>query len=535
MDVAAQSLRDASLSILAPIRLQSVPGGNYAGAMSDPDPGRLLETILPQNPWLEVHTTRLPEVLAPPTERALVAKLTEGLLEGSATPYPVLMGARRVGKTSMMYQVVSRLLASGVSPRRICWMRLDHPMLMNQPLGDLVRGTGFVRKASADEPHFLFLDEVSWAGDWDRWLKTFSEEEWPVRLIATSSSTAINKERPLESSVGHWQELDVPPWTFSEYLAREGVGEPVIAQDNLGATFEHEIEDLHPILGLDAYMRRYLVMGAFPGALPSGGVGDDLAGVLQSQDRLRRETIEQALYRDIPHAFGVHEPVQLERLLHLLAAQATGVLSPTRLASELGLTQPTIDKYIAYFQRSFLLFTLSNYSLLEDSTVDLADATLEMTQGGTVVHRRGRMLYFTDGGLRNAVLQSGAAVLRDDRVLEGLRENAVASHLHALARQEGGRLFHWRKGKARVSFVYDHPDSPLAFEVAQTTMHDTSSLKEFQRVFPRFQNCCYLVTPNAVAASPQDSPAGIGRIGLAPLLQIIGAQFEQAFSRRLQH
>jgi predicted AAA+ superfamily ATPase len=503
--------------------------------MPDSDPGRILETILPQNPWLEVARSRLPEVLAPAHERGLVEKLCGRLVDGSATPYSLLMGARRVGKTSIMYQVVSRLLASGVSPRRICWMRLDHPVLMRKPLGELVRGTGFLRKATADEPNYLFLDEVAWSGDWDRWLKTFSEEKWPIRLIATSSSTAINKDRPVESGVGHWQEFDVPPWMFSEHLAREGLGQPVAPGANLGEALEREIEDLHPMLGLDSTLRRYLVIGAFPEVLYGRSEGDDLADVLRSQDLLRRGAIEQAIYRDIPHAFGVQEPAHLEKLLCVLASLERGVLSPTRLASELGLTQPTIDKYIAYFRRAFLLFTLSNYSQLEESTLDLGDSTLEMLQEGGSVHRRGRKLYFADGGLRNAVLQTGVGLLRSDRELESLRENAVAAHLHALSRQDGGRLFHWRKGKVQVSFVYDHAEAPLAFEVAHTTMHDTTGLKEFQRQFPRFQNRCYLVSPNAVAQSAQDSPGGIGRIGLAPLLQIVGAQVEHAFSQRLAH
>lgn len=520
--------------MLVGARLQSVPAGIYAGPMSELDPARVLETILPQNPWLEVHRAKLPESLAPSVERGFVEQLTQWLVDGPATPYSLLLGPRRVGKTSVMYQVVSRLLGRGVSPRRICWMRLDHPMLMEKQLGELVRGTGFLRKASAEEPHFLFLDEVSWSADWDRWLKTFSEEQWPVRLIASSSSTTIHRDRPLESGVGHWQEFDIPPWLFSEFLAGEDVGETVSAGVNLAATLDREIAELHPILGLDSYLRRYLLMGAFPEVLHSPASGDELEDVLNSQDRLRRQAIEQAVYRDIPHAFGVQEPVQLERLLHLLAAQESGVLSPTRLAAELGLTQPTIDKYIAYFRRAFLLFSLSNYSQLEDSTLDLRDNTLEMTMGGGSVHRRGRKVYFADGSLRNAILQTGAGLLRNDRQFGSLCENAVASHLHALARQAGGRLFHWRKGKFRVGFVYDHPEAPLAFEFSQTTVYDTSSFGEFQELFPRFQECCYMVSPNAVAVAPSESPTGVGRIGLAALLQIVGAQAEAALARRLQ-
>jgi len=506
------------------VPLQSEEKNRYSSAMSAPDPGRFLEAIVHQNPWLETGDQGLPRVLAPQSERSLVAALARTIQGEKATPFPLLLGPRQVGKSSVMYQVITRLLKSGVSPRRICWMRLDHPLLMGRDLGELVKGSGFLRKATKEEPHFFFLDEVTWAGDWDQWLKTFSSEEWPVRILASSSSTAIHKHRPVESGTGHWSEVDVPPWLFSEYLRHEQVGDDIQPAPTLGETLEQEIAELHPILGLDNYLRRFLLMGAFPETATRPSSGELLSDLLRSQEILRSQTIERSLYRDVPHAFGVQEPAQLERLLHLLASQPSGVLSPTRLAAELGLTQPTIDKYLAYLQRAFLVFTLSNYSMFEDSTV-------AASQAGSI-QRRGRKLYFIDGALRNATTQRGVGLLRDDRELRKLMENAVASHLLALARQEGGRLFHWRKGKVEVGLVYDHPKSPLAFEIGESSMHDTAGLRAFQKRFTRFAERCYIVSPAAVAAGASDSPDGIGRIGIAPLLQIIGAQVEQALGNR---
>ena len=495
--------------------------------MSAPEPGRFLEAIVHQNPWLETGGQALPKVLAPETERRLVEALAQAIQREQATPFPMLLGPRRVGKSSVMHQVVAKLLAAGVSPRRICWMRLDHPLLMGRDLGDLVKGSGFLRKATKEEPHFFFLDEVTWSGDWDQWLKTFSTEQWPVRILASSSSTAIHKHRPVESGAGHWVEVDLPPWLFSEYLRHQDVGGDVSPVATLAETLEQEIADLHPILGLDNYLRRFLLMGAFPETATCPSSDQLLSDLLHAQEVLRSQSIERSLYRDVPHAFGVQEPAQLERLLHLLASQPSGVLSPTRLAAELGLTQPTIDKYLAYLQRAFLVFTLSNYSMFEDSTV-------AASQAGSI-QRRGRKLYFIDGALRNATIQRGAGLLRDDRELRKLMENAVASHLLALARQDGGRLFHWRKGKVEVGLIYDHPTSPLAFEVGESSMHDTAGLRAFQKRFTRFAGRCYIVSPAAVASSAADSPDGIGRIGIAPLLQIIGAQVEQALGNRFSN
>ena len=41
----------------------------------------------------------------------------------------VLTGTRRVGKTTIQYQMIDALLKKGVSPQKIVFISLDHPML----------------------------------------------------------------------------------------------------------------------------------------------------------------------------------------------------------------------------------------------------------------------------------------------------------------------------------------------------------------------------------------------------------------------
>ena len=41
----------------------------------------------------------------------------------------VLCGARRTGKTTIMYQAISELLQTGVSPKDILFVSFDHPLL----------------------------------------------------------------------------------------------------------------------------------------------------------------------------------------------------------------------------------------------------------------------------------------------------------------------------------------------------------------------------------------------------------------------
>jgi hypothetical protein len=97
-----------------------------------------------------------------------------------------------------------------------------------------------------------------------------------------------------------------------------------------------------------------------------------------------------------------------------------------------------------------------------------------------------------------------------------------------------GRLYHWREKNAEIDLVFDHPDQPLAFEIAMSGTHHRRGIAEFVARFPRFHGRCYLVAPDLDARQPQDSRGGaIGTLPLDLLLLAIGAQMEHDLATRL--
>ena len=134
----------------------------------------------------------------------------------------MILGPRRVGKTTVLYQTVRHLIGSGIAPGRIWWLRMDHPLLLEASLGDLARGMLRGSGADEDNPLFLMLDEVVYAANWDLWLKTFYDEDWPVRIAATSSGTAGLRKQRRESGVGRWEEHHLMPCQLDEFLGLLG-------------------------------------------------------------------------------------------------------------------------------------------------------------------------------------------------------------------------------------------------------------------------------------------------------------------------
>jgi predicted AAA+ superfamily ATPase len=491
--------------------------GKRSGPTWEPKPGDYGTVFQDQNPWHGDGS--VPSVWAPVVERPLAKVFWKGLVKPRHRRFEIVLGPRRVGKTTALFQTVRHLLQEGVPPHRLWWLRLDHPLLMRMPLDQLVKTVLTMGKASAKDPVFLFLDELTYAHDWDLWLKTFYDETWPVRIAGSSSSTAILRGQHKESGVGRWDERYMAPYLFTEYL--ELVGRPVAVpvRSNLGETIDACIEENLQVSNLVEHRRRYLLTGGFPELLLAKRepLMDEASLLLESQRTLRNDAVERAIYRDIQQAFGVENPMVLERLLYTLAGSVAGLLSPQGICQSLGnLSQPTFDRYLTYLEQSYLVFTLANYSGSEASR-----------------QKRGRKLYFVDGAVRNAALQRGLAPLNDPGEMGLLLENLAAGHLHALGHQTQVRLYHWRDKDSEVDLVYDHPDRPMAFEIGMSAGHSRKGLHAFIQRYPRFKNRCYLVAPTVAHARPSDTWDRIGTLPLDTLLVAAGAQAENELTSRL--
>lgn len=470
-----------------------------------------------QNPW---HIDGLvPGVLAPPVERALTRKLWAQVLADDPRRFHLILGPRRVGKTTAMYQTVRHLIQTGMSPERLWWLRMDHPVLLRESLGDLVRHVIEISGARPGHEAVLLLDELVYADQWDLWLKTFYDDRWPVRLVATSSATAALQGGRVESGVGRWTEHFLMPYLFSEYL--DLLGHP--GELKVGHTLAETLAGLPrtvPPSDLAKLRRRFLLVGGFPEliARDSGREAEpDVDRLLLSQQVLRTDAVERAIYKDIPQSFGIDHPMMLERLLYILAGQVTGVLSPSSICAELdNLSQPTLDRYVSYLEQTFLVFRLTNYSGNESS-----------------IQRRGRKIYFHDGAVRNAALQRGVAPLTDPAEMGLLLENLAAASVHTLALHEGTRLHHWRDGREEVDLILDHPTQPLAFEIGSSARHSARGLVALQERHRRFTGRCYLVTPDSPVRQPQESTEGVGSLPLDRLLVAVGRQAEKALDLTL--
>ena len=80
-----------------------------------------------------------------------------------------MSGARRTGKTTIMYQVISELLEKGVKTQNILFFTFDHPVILMTGVDSLL--SIYHNSISNYEEFWLFIDEVQFDKNWTYYLK----------------------------------------------------------------------------------------------------------------------------------------------------------------------------------------------------------------------------------------------------------------------------------------------------------------------------------------------------------------------------
>jgi predicted AAA+ superfamily ATPase len=187
----------------------------------------LEKTLRDSNPWWAGD--RIFGV--PETKRWAFNHVLNGLLSGPA-PVTVLRGPRQIGKTTLLNQVINRLLNEGVSPEcifRVQFDELPELMKLSQPIleltqwyADHILKKSFNKAAWEGMKVYIFFDEVQNLADWAPQLKHLVDLQ-PVRVAVTGSS-ALRIEAGRDSLAGRIATLEMGPLLLREIATLRNLG-----------------------------------------------------------------------------------------------------------------------------------------------------------------------------------------------------------------------------------------------------------------------------------------------------------------------
>lgn len=131
----------------------------------------------------------------------------------------IITGIRRSGKTFYAFQLIERLLASGVPRNRVFYFNFADDRLRPASatlLNDVVEEYWRQVPEARTQGCYLFLDEVQEAEGWQGFCQRTAEHE-RVTLVITGSSSKLSADGIATQFRGRSQEHAMFPLSFGEY------------------------------------------------------------------------------------------------------------------------------------------------------------------------------------------------------------------------------------------------------------------------------------------------------------------------------
>jgi predicted AAA+ superfamily ATPase len=405
---------------------------------------KILKVLLGFNPWW--NTGQIPKYLTKPVKRLAFYEANKIFYHPQIRREVILSGPRRVGKTTIMYQMMEEVLKSS-SAKQILYVSFDHPMLKLCNIGEII--DVFENNISNEtEDLFLFFDEIQYASDWDTWLKTLYDQHPKFKIVATGSASPIISTKMTESGVGRWTQIKVPTLSFYEYIDLIGISKPSlpngIKPTSLNQLEQKKLTELMVSLSpLQKHFHHYLLIGGFPEV----ALTQDISF---AQKIIREDVVDKVIKRDIVSLFNVRNVSEFEKIFLYLCMTSSNIVVQETIAKEVGVSRQTISNYL---------------ELLEQANLIYSSRPIELK--GKKVLKSKPKVYLADPAIRNAVLMLGEEVLTDPLEMGIIIETAVYKHIHTFFYSEHLDIGYFRDGKSQkeIDIVVSFPIGRILIEI----------------------------------------------------------------------
>ena len=137
-----------------------------------------------------------------------------------------IIGPRRVGKTTLIYQTINYLLEEkNIDKKRILLFSGDDPSLFFDDTDKLSDILEIYFNEILEEnitklksKVYIFIDEIHFIKNWQNYLKVYFDRKYNIKFIITGSSSIHLFKDANESLLGRIENIYVLPLTFNQFM-----------------------------------------------------------------------------------------------------------------------------------------------------------------------------------------------------------------------------------------------------------------------------------------------------------------------------
>ena len=319
----------------------------------------------------------------------------------------IVAGVRRAGKSTILLQVLRKLIDSGTPRENILYVNFEEPTFIPYLTVEFLLRIHdlYLERFNPRGRTYVVLDEVQLVPGWERFVRGLYDRDKDIKFYITGSSSKLLSKEYGTSLTGRIVSNEVFPLSFQEFLAFKEKEEMIERSRGKGSP------------ALRNLFNQYTRFGGFPQVVLTEEEKDKM--------QILKDYYTAVIEKDIIQRYQVRDIKKLKEFcLHLYANVATH-FSGYQAEKRQKISQPTANKFLEYAREVFLVQTTDYFSY-------------SFTEQKANPYK----VYAIDPGLYNAVS------FRFSENIGRIFENVVYLGL----RRKGEEIFYW-KGKGEVDFL----------------------------------------------------------------------------------
>jgi len=362
-------------------------------------------------------------------------KIETGFLR---VPIVALIGARQVGKTSLMKtfsEGKQTLFLNGQDAEiaalfeKLSTIEQYLKLYLNEKLSGL-----------------LLIDEFQYINGISTMLKLLTDKHENLKILCSGSSSLDILQKVEESLAGRVRVIEVLSLSFTEYL--QFYDEKL---HSLFLSFDLDTKSSALTASIEQIYGEYLIYGGLPRAALTKNKEEKIA--------ILDDIYKTYLMRDVRNYIKNEHSVGFNKLLRILSAQIGNLINVNELSRESGLPYKACEEYLYLLEQMYIIKLLEPYFVNKRKVIG-----------------KMKKVYFCDLGLRNMIERNFNDIeFRADN--GAVFENAVLLALWRNKGADGELQFYRTAAGAEIDFVLSRSSGKMAFECKCKKLNKAISLQ----------------------------------------------------------
>ncbi|RLA07943.1 MAG: ATP-binding protein [Gammaproteobacteria bacterium] len=255
-----------------------------------------------------------------------------------------LIGVRRAGKTSILFDVVDKLRKKVVR-ENIIYVNFEDDRLYPLGLKDLdslLESYYELYPAKRDEKIYLFLDEVQVVDNWELYVRRIYDTS-DIQIYITGSSAKLLSTEIATSLRGRTLTYEIYPFSFKEYLSYKNIA-----------------------INFNSSKQLSYIKNALSDYLINGGFAETINQDQMISQKILSDYLELIIYKDIVDRHNVKNRSLLKILTKYCFNNIATLISFNKLFNNFKsqgykLSKDTIYEYVSHLEDAFALFVVPIY------------------------------------------------------------------------------------------------------------------------------------------------------------------------------